>query len=116
MNLSHALSVLLYEISLKSDAGGRYYDPEPKNLARGSEIENMFTHMKETLINIDFLDRQNPDHLLRTFRRIFGEAGLTSRDVRIMRGLMSRIDWTESQRRKKIHSVKPLGNKKHALK
>jgi len=56
--------------------------------------------MKKSLLNIDFLDKQNPEHLLRTFRRLFGEAGLTSRDVRIIRGMMSRIDWTEEQRRK----------------
>ncbi len=100
MNLSHALTVLLYEVSLKSDLGDKFTDPQPKKLARGDEIENMFEHMKKSLLNIDFLDRQNPEHLLRTFRRIFGEAGLTSRDVRIIRGLMSRIDWTDDQRRK----------------
>ncbi len=101
MNLSHSLAVLLYEVSLKSDAGKKFYDPAPKNLAPGNEIEHMFTHMKKTLLDIDYLDHQNPDHLLRTFRRIFGETGLTSRDVRIVRGLMSRIDWTEQERRKK---------------
>jgi tRNA/rRNA methyltransferase len=101
MNLSHALSVLLYEMSLKSDTGGQYYDPEPKKLADGNEIEHMFAHMKKTLVDIDFLDKHNPDHLLRTFRRIFGGTGLSSRDVRILQGLMSRIDWTEAQRRKK---------------
>jgi len=100
MNLSHALSILLYEISIKSDAGDNFYDHAPKKLANGNEIEHMFAHMKKSFLDIDFLDRQNPDHLLRTFRRIFGEAGLTSRDVRILRGLMSRIDWTEAQRRK----------------
>ena len=101
MNLSHALSVLLYEVSLKSDSGKKFYDPTPKKTATGGELETMFTHMRKTLLDIDYLDPQNPDHLLRTFRRIFGEAGLTSRDVRIIRGLMSRIDWTESERRKK---------------
>jgi tRNA/rRNA methyltransferase len=101
MNLSHSLAVLLYEVSLKSDAGKRFYDPAPKKNATGRELENMFAHMRETLLGIDYLDPQNPDHLLRTFRRIFGEAGLTSRDVRIIRGLMSRIDWTEAERRKK---------------
>ncbi len=100
MNLSHALSILLYEISIKSDAGVNFFNPAPKKLADGDEIEQMFDHMKESLVNIDFFDRQNPDHLLRTFRRIFGESGLSSRDVRILRGLMSRIDWTEAQRRK----------------
>ncbi|SDT83893.1 RNA methyltransferase [Desulfobacula phenolica] len=100
MNLSHALAVLLYEISLKSDKGKKFFDPQPKKLAAGDEIEHMFAHMKESLVQIDFLDKKNPDHLLRTFRRLFGAAGLTSRDVRIIRGMMSRIDWTEKQRRK----------------
>ncbi|MCP3872331.1 MAG: RNA methyltransferase [Desulfobacteraceae bacterium] len=100
MNLSHALSVLLYEVSLKSEPGKKLTDLPSKKLATGDEIEHMFTHMKDSLINIDFLDKQNPDHLLRAFRRIFGAAGLTSRDVRIIRGMMRRIDWTENQRRK----------------
>lgn len=99
MNLSHALAVLLYELSLKSDAKKNFSDPPSRKLARGDEIEQMFAHMRESLLNIDYLDQQNPDHLLRTFRRIFGAAGLTSRDVNIIRGLMSRIDWTENQRR-----------------
>ncbi len=103
MNLSHALSVLLYEVALKSDTGKAFVDPQPKKLATGEEIEHMFDHMRKTLQDIDYLDKQNPDHLLRTFRRLFGEAGLTSRDTRIIRGLMSRIDWTENQRRKHIH-------------
>ncbi|CCK79312.1 RNA methyltransferase [Desulfobacula toluolica] len=100
MNLSHALAVLLYEVSLKSDKGKKFFDPQPKKLAAGDEIEHMFAHMKKSLVQIDFLDKKNPDHLLRTFRRLFGAAGLTSRDVRIIRGMMSRIDWTEKQRRK----------------
>lgn len=100
MNLSHALSVLLYEVSLKFDLGKKNTTVSRGKLARGCEVEQMFSHMKESLLKIDFLDQNNPDHLLRTFRRIFGTAGLTKRDVQIIRGMMSRIDWTENQRRK----------------
>lgn len=100
MNLSHALTVLLYEISLNCAPEGTVSDEPAEKLANGDEIEHMFTHMRESLIHIDYLDKQNPDHILRTFRRVFGATGLTSRDVRIIRGLMSRIDWTENQRRK----------------
>ena len=99
MNLSHALAVLLYEISLKSERSGTFHDPGPKQPASGKEMESLYAHMRKTLLDIDFLDPQNPDHLLRTFRRLFGDAGLTPRDVRILQGLMSRIDWTENQRR-----------------
>lgn len=103
MNLSHSLAVLLYEMALQSDTGKKFTDPVPGKLATGQEMDSMFNHMRETLLSIDYLDPQNPDHLLRTFRRIFGNAGLSSRDVRIIRGLMSRIDWTEDQRRKSNH-------------
>lgn len=100
MNLSHATSVLLYEVAVKSDSGKKFYDPAPKKLASGEEMEHMFQHMRKTLLDIEYLDPQNPDHLLRTFRRLFGDAGLTSRDVRILRGLMSRMDWINDQRLK----------------
>ncbi len=103
MNLSHALSILLYEIALASDTRTLDMVPKQKKLATGTEMEQMFAHMRKTLLDIEYLDPQNPDHLLRTFRRIFGNAGLTSRDIRIIRGLMSRIDWTEQQRRKHRH-------------
>jgi tRNA/rRNA methyltransferase len=104
MNLSHALAVLLYEISVRTRSDV-LQAPAKKNRQRatGEELEHMFAHMRESLINIEYLDRQNPDHLLRTFRRIFGTSELTSREVRIIQGLMSRIDWTENQRRKHTH-------------
>jgi len=100
MNLSHAVSVLLYETRMHSDSAKQFYDPKVNNPATGEEMESMFDHMRQTLLDIDYLDPQNPDHLLRTFRRIFGSAGLSARDIRIIRGLMSRIDWTEAQRKK----------------
>jgi tRNA/rRNA methyltransferase len=103
MNLSHALSVLLYEIFKgcdqdKAESGVSV----PRNLANIDDLEHMYDHMRETFLSIDFLDPQSPEHLLRVFRRIFGAAGLSSRDVRIIRGLMRRIDWTENERRKTI--------------
>ena len=104
MNLSHSLAVLLYEVGVHSDLGKRFYDPKIKDPATGQELESMFDHMRKTLLDIDYLDPQNPDHLLRTFRRLFGNAGLSSRDIRIIRGLMSRIDWTEAQRRKSANA------------
>ncbi len=99
MNLSHALAILLYEIAMAAGTVRQFRDPVPGNRATGAEIESMFSHIRRTLLDIDYLDPQNPDHLLRVFRRLFGDSGLTSRDVRIIRGLMSRIDWTESRRR-----------------
>ena len=53
--------------------------------------------MKESLTQVGFLDPQNPDHILRAFRRILGRSGLNDREVRIMRGLFSKIDLLDEQ-------------------
>jgi len=107
MNLSHATGIFLYEIS---KALGKTAAPETgsKPLATGDDLNSMYTHMKKSLCDIDFLNPQNPDHILRTFRRIFGRAGLDKREVAVIQGLMGRIDWTEADRKKRVE----LGNKK----
>ncbi|MCK5193405.1 MAG: RNA methyltransferase [Desulfobulbaceae bacterium] len=95
MNLAQAVSVCLYELS-KSRLFAKRNDDE-KKLADSETVESMFQHMRETLTSIEYLDQQNPDHILRTFRRIFGRAGLDERETRILRGLWNRIDWLRDQ-------------------
>jgi tRNA/rRNA methyltransferase len=99
MNLAQAVSLCLYETAktlgeLHGKSHGR------KKLASGNVLEGLYSHMKRTLVDIEFLDVQNPDHILRSFRRIFGRSGLNDREVRILHGLFSRIDWVESDRRR----------------
>lgn len=99
LNLSQSVGICLYEIfrayksDTNTDAGG-------KKFASGESQEAMFSHMQETLSNVDFLDPQNPQHIIRTFRKIFGRAHLDEREVKILQGLWSRIDWIDAQRPK----------------
>ncbi|WP_313903094.1 RNA methyltransferase [Geoalkalibacter halelectricus] len=100
MNLAQAVALCLYDTArvLRSrQAHGRVAGR--KKLASSQAVESMFGHMRQTLLDIDFLNPDNPDHILRSFRRIFGRAGLNDREVRILRGLWNRIDWIEGQRR-----------------
>lgn len=99
MNLAQAVSLCLYETSKAlGEASGKSHGR--KRQATGKVLEGMYRHMKQTLTDIDYLDRQNPEHILRAFRRIFGRSGLNDREVRILQGLWSRIDWLEEERRK----------------
>jgi len=109
MNLAQAVTVTLYELS-RISARRRGLAAGGKKLAAGEELEQMFLHMRRTLLDIDFLDPQNPDHILRSLRQILGRAGLSSRDVRILRGLMSRIDWVDGERRR-LAGLAPGRNK-----
>ncbi len=99
MNLSHAVSLILYELrkGAMDVARIRNEDPLP---AQAADVENMFQHMRRTLLEAEYLDPQNPDHVLRSFRRLFGRTGLNDREVRILQGLWSRVDWIESERKR----------------
>lgn len=99
MNLAQSVSICLYETA-KARAISCGKSLGTKKTVSIDVLEGMYRHMRSTLTDIGFLDPQNPDHILRSFRRIFGRAGLNDRDVRILRGLWSRLDWLNSQRKK----------------
>jgi tRNA/rRNA methyltransferase len=99
MNLSHAVSLLLYELR-KGEMDVAKVSNDGQVPAPAVDVENMFQHMRQTLLEAEYLDPQNPDHVLRAFRRLFGRTSLNDREVRILQGLWSRIDWIEGQRKK----------------
>ncbi len=100
MNLSHAVALFLYELR-KQAVKASSLTRVNRIPAHASDVENMFQHMRRTLLAAEYLDPQNPDHILRAFRRMFGRSGLDDREVRILRGLWSRIDWLDNERRKR---------------
>jgi tRNA/rRNA methyltransferase len=101
LNLSHAVALLLYEIRKHATRGQSAAPVNGTTAATAAQVEHMFQHMRRSLVAVDYLDHQNPDHILRAFRRLFGRTGLSDREVRILQGLWSRIDWIEAERRKR---------------
>lgn len=96
MNLAQAVSLCLYELS--KVVGVATETPSADgDLAKSADLEDMFARMRTSLTNIEYLTDSNPDHILRTYRRIFGRAGLTERDVRVLQGLWRRIGWLYNQ-------------------
>lgn len=96
MNLAQAVCICLYECSKGLTVCST--EDSSRMLADSENVEAMFQHMRRTLTDIEYLDPQNPDHILRTFRRVFGRAGLDERETNILRGLWNRIDWLNNQR------------------
>lgn len=89
LNLAQAVMVLSYEI-FNSEAPG---PKKVQKLATDEKRERMFQQMEEVLIEIGFLSSDNPHPIMRSIRRFLGRADLTSRDVRILRGIMSQMEW-----------------------
>ncbi len=97
-SLNLAQSVLLYGYELsRLERNNRVSDSNTLGkigggLASHTELQGMYGHMRSTLEAANFLDKSNPDHLLEYLRRLFGRAAMSSREVRIIRGIMSLID------------------------
>lgn len=100
LNLAQAVLLCCYEIRRAAQAAvpavGRH------DAARAEDVEFALTRLQESFLQIGFLHRENPDHIMFAFRRIFGRAGLEDRDVRILLGLARQIEWygREGARRK----------------
>ena len=99
MNLAQSVALCLYEVNkVKGEVAGAEHGR--KQLSSNENLERMFSHMQDTLTRVGFLDPQNPDHILRAFRRVLGRSGLNEREVRIMRGLFSQIDLLDGELQK----------------
>ena len=84
MNLSHAVSVMLYELS--DITGGTTY------LAEHSDIELLYEHIDEMLDDVEYKEHKE-DKTKLMLRRILGRAELTGREVQTLRGVLRRIQW-----------------------
>ena len=79
----------------------------PIQLAQAEQLERMFEHMEKTLIQIGFLDSNHPKRIMRVLRRLFGRSQMDEREVQILQGIWSQMDWhlrkgkTSKQGRKK---------------
>jgi tRNA/rRNA methyltransferase len=93
LNLAQAVLIFVYEFF---KAAGGSVPRQERQPAPAGDLEALFGHMERSLLRIGFLNPQNPDHLMRTFRRIFARAELDGREVAVLRGLMSQIDWAAS--------------------
>jgi tRNA C32,U32 (ribose-2'-O)-methylase TrmJ len=62
-------------------------------LAPTKELETMYEHMERTLAGIGFLGPGNPKRMMTSLRRLFGRSHLNQREVQILQGIWSQMDW-----------------------
>ena len=89
LNLAQAVAVLVAEIHLTA-ADEKPTAPEP---APQDEVEALMAHLRDSLLTIGFLDPQSPQRILRKLRRLFGRAGITDNEVKVMRGICRQMEW-----------------------
>ncbi|MCX7990844.1 MAG: RNA methyltransferase, partial [Proteobacteria bacterium] len=79
LNLSHSVAVILYEIFCQTND----FEPYKRILAKKESLDRMYGRMKEHYLEIGFLDKINPDRIMKVIKTIYDRALLNEREVRI---------------------------------
>ncbi|VVE68511.1 RNA methyltransferase [Pandoraea captiosa] len=60
-------------------------------LATRDDVEGMLAHLERALVDLDFLDPDNPKKLMTRLRRLFAKSHLEREEVNILRGIAKHI-------------------------
>jgi TrmH family RNA methyltransferase len=95
LNLSHAVAVAaarIFEAGADRPKGTRHA-PAPHEV-----LETLVGHWREAMIDAGMTKAGNPERMLAHIRRALQRAELTSRDVAIFRGYLSKTQWAMRKR------------------
>ena len=103
LNLAAAVQVIAYELRVGAlaiqearEAGTEANLEKPQwgtdwdiELASNDELERLFEHMQQTLIDIEFLDPENPRQLMPRLRRLYLRSRPDKVETNVLRGILS---------------------------
>ena len=92
LNIAAAAQVLLYEFRMaaRQQVGVKMAENEPQyRLANNTEMEGMYGHFEQALTELGFLKTKEPGLLMRRLRRLFNRAKLDTKEMSILRGILS---------------------------
>jgi len=92
LNLAMAVQILTYELRVASSLGGNPGFKSEASPATGDEMEHFYDHLEQTMIDLEFLDLDNPRFLMRRLRRMFIRARPDKNEINILRGFLTAID------------------------
>lgn len=103
LNIVTAVQILIYEIRMlvlrENDSTAIIQDNNDDKLATADELERMYEHFREALIDLEFLDPDNPKQLMRRLKRLFNRTHLQKMEVNILRGILTSAQKNKSARK-----------------
>ena len=92
LNLAQAVLLLAYELRLAFLADSAPAPAEEPRAPAG-DVEQAISELREGLLEIGYLDAQNPEHILAELRGLVARARPTAREVLLLRGLAHQVAW-----------------------
>jgi tRNA/rRNA methyltransferase len=95
LNLAQAIMIVCYELFRYTTKKPHEFVPR---LANRHELDAMYAQLKEIMIQISFINPDNPDYFLNNFRYFFSRLPLRAKEVQIIRGICRQIKWYGEKR------------------
>ncbi len=117
LNIAAALQVIAYEIrmsALTAEAGGEAisYSDWDMPPATQQDIEHYYEHLEKALIEIGFLEADNPRQTLTRIRRLYGRVRPDQMELNILRGMLTSIQNFVYHNSKKIEALEAEQDKR----
>ncbi len=93
LNLASAVQVLAYELRVRAlaDAPGTEAGGIEETPVTQAQLDLLYRHLEEVLVEIGFLDPANPRLLRRRLMRLCNRAGLDQNELNILRGILTEV-------------------------
>jgi TrmH family RNA methyltransferase len=97
LNVAQAVLLAAYEMRRAAASATEPAESGVEPPAEHAEREAMYAHLERSLVAIGFLGRDSRDVLMRRLRRALGRAGLTTEEVRMLRGVARQTLWAAAR-------------------
>ena len=92
LNLSHAVSIILYELN-KTSTNNLKNDLQVFNLASSKQIYESFNEIEEMLIRTGYLLEHTAFSKISKFKKYILKAKTSSYEINVLRGIVHQINW-----------------------
>ena len=92
LNLSHAVSIILYELN-KSSNGNFNKELEVFNLASSKQIHDSFVEIEEMLLGVGYLLKHTSTAKISKFKNYIFRANTSMHEINVLRGIVHQINW-----------------------
>lgn len=92
LNIAAAVQVICYELRMAALSGGDVLPPgadDKPDYATAQQMEQFYQHLEQTLIDLEFLNPDNPRQLMRRLRRLYNRARPDQNEINILRGILT---------------------------
>ena len=92
LNLSHAVSIVLYELN-KSSKKNINNKLEVFNLASTKQIHDSFVEIEEMLLEVGYLLKHTSSAKISKFKKFILRANTSMHEINVLRGIVHQINW-----------------------